>query len=262
MPASIGLAFLFSQPPEFHAEVTPSELVIHSHNLTIPYRDIRRLWFGGRDARAIYVTHERGVLRIPRTLGVSLYDLYGFLCKMQPPQPLPEVNASIRAYFHIQLHTFGLDRVWAHNARSSGYESEGRRSKFVGLALVITVVLWCISAALLQEGGWAGAGMLLALFALLGFLLRGSLVAVGRGVKHWRESSLVIGPAGLALVQGDLQGELRWKELRDVKLKDRGSAGRRRIEMRVEGAQIHVMDLYDSPIGEIHRQIVHYWTAG
>jgi hypothetical protein len=103
---------------------------------------------------------------------------------------------------------------------------------------------------------------LLALIALLGYALRGSLLTVGRGIKNWRESSLVVSPAGLALAQGDLKGELRWKELRKVKLRERGTTGQRRIEMRVEGAQIDIMDLYDSPISEIHRQIMHYWEAG
>ncbi len=104
--------------------------------------------------------------------------------------------------------------------------------------------------------------MLLALVALLAYVLRGSIATAGRGIKNWREASLVIGPAGLALSQGDLTGELRWKELRDVKFKDKAATGQRRIELRVEGAQINIMDLYDSPMNEIHRQITQYWNAG
>jgi hypothetical protein len=262
LPATIGIAFLFSQPPEFHAEVTSSELVVHSHGLTIPYGDIRRVWYAGRGAQAVYLTHARGVLRIPQASGMSAFDIYAFLCRMQTPQPPPDVHPTIRSYLHTQMHTFGMDRVWAHNARANTRESEGRRSKLVGFALLATVVLWFIAAAALQEGGWAGAALLLALIALLGYALRGSLLTVGRGIKNWRESSLVVSPAGLALAQGDLKGELRWKELRNVKLRERGTTGQRRIEMRVEGAQINIMDLYDSPISEIHRQIMHYWEAG
>ncbi len=134
LPAAVGVAFLFSNPPDFYAEVTPSELIVHSHQQTIPYREIRRVWYPGSNARAVYVQHSRGVLRIPRTFKASAAQIHAFLCSVQPPAPPPDVHPTIRHYYQTQLHTFGMDRVWAHNARLEYLEYENRRSKLVGWA--------------------------------------------------------------------------------------------------------------------------------
>ena len=79
-------------------------------------------------------------------------------------------------------------------------------------------------------------------------------------------SSLVLSPVGLALVQGDLQGELRWEQLRDVQLVSKprffqmGQENvRTGIWLRVEGAQIVIADIYDRPLPIIFERIKAYW---
>jgi hypothetical protein len=262
LPALMGVACLLTQEPEFHAEVTPRELIVHSLNQVVSYPEIKELWYAGGDARAVYVTHSRGLLRIPRTSKFSASEIYTFLTQMLPRKLVPQINPAISNYFQSHLRTFGADRVWAHTARTKKYDTDGRRRSFVGYAIFATVILWCIGAAVLQEPGWAGVAILGGIIALLVYVLQGSLSSLGRGIKNWRDSSLVVSPAGLALAQGDLKGELRWKEIRSLRLKDKGPVGRRRIEVRVEGALITIFDFYDSPISEIHRQIERYWTAG
>ena len=80
--------------------------------------------------------------------------------------------------------------------------------------------------------------------------------------KH-RDSCLVIGPAGIALTQGDLFGELRWAEVRTAKLVLPSSQSRRRrIRLQVEGAHVEVLDLYNGPLDEIFNRIDQYWRAG
>jgi hypothetical protein len=262
LPAAIGIAFLLSQEPDFYAELTPQGLIVSSLNRTILYSEIREIWFAGANARAVYVVHGQGVLRIPNTVRFSAAEIYAFLVELLPCRLNKQVHSAISNYYQSHLQTFGEDRVWAHNARARSYATDGRRRTLVGWAIFATVVLWCIAAAALQQPGWAGVGVLMGLVTLLLYVLQGSLSKVGRGVKRWQQSSLVIGPAGLALVQGDLTGELRWREVRSIRLRDRGPAGRRRIELRVEGAQINIFDFYDSPISEIHRQIETYWQKG
>jgi hypothetical protein len=104
-------------------------------------------------------------------------------------------------------------------------------------------------------GGW---------FALLAWLLGNGKP---RSIKRWRQASLVISPQGLALVQGDMQGELRWDEVRDVRIRRRdrssfelssGTAGPG-ILLRVEGATVSIADLYDRPLVIIHQNILQYW---
>jgi hypothetical protein len=85
-------------------------------------------------------------------------------------------------------------------------------------------------------------------------------------MRNWREASLVIGPLGLAVVQGDLKGEMRWGELRQLHMKaPRFAAYANRmklgpgIRLVVEGATIVIADLYDRPLRVIHQRIMDYW---
>jgi hypothetical protein len=114
--------------------------------------------------------------------------------------------------------------------------------------------------------GWGGGGVVLcvlgALFYFL-FWLQGRKLFGPRG---WEQSSLVVGPEGLALVQGHLKGELRWDELRDVQMwsKPRGfqlsqADSYPGIALSVEGARIVIADIYDRPLYFIRDCIKRYW---
>jgi hypothetical protein len=78
----------------------------------------------------------------------------------------------------------------------------------------------------------------------------------------------VICPDGLALVQGDLTGELRWDEVRDVKMPT-ARAGLQMssgipgpaIVLKVAGAAIPILDVYDRPLPVIHQLLSHYWKG-
>jgi hypothetical protein len=85
--------------------------------------------------------------------------------------------------------------------------------------------------------------------------------AAGAGKR--RRSGLVIAPDGLALLQGDLSGEMRWEELRDVKLAERAGPNSTApgIVLQVKGAAITITDVYDRPVALIHQQICHYWRG-
>ena len=53
------------------------------------------------------------------------------------------------------------------------------------------------------------------LFALLFWLIARQVS--GANIKGWTKASLVISPLGLALVQGDMKGEMHWDELESLK---------------------------------------------
>jgi len=100
-------------------------------------------------------------------------------------------------------------------------------------------------------------------FFSLVFWLIGRPSRVGPAPRARRRPGLVIAPDGLALVQGDLSGELGWEELRDVKLMQRagpnGTAPA--VVLHVKGAIITIADVYDRPVALIHQQICHYWRG-
>jgi hypothetical protein len=72
---------------------------------------------------------------------------------------------------------------------------------------------------------------------------------------------LVISPIGIALAQGELIGEMRWSELRNVRQRN-NFLNRAVIDLHVEGAKVEILDVYDTPLVEIRRQIEQYWRAG
>src|SRR5262249_38740617 len=90
-----------------------------------------------------------------------------------------------------------------------------------------------------------------------------------RRLRNWQDSGLVIGPIGLALVQGATRGELRWDELRKIQYpnkpqffthsySDRNLYG---IGLVVEGATIVIADVYDKPLEVIHRRLLALWEG-
>ena len=64
-----------------------------------------------------------------------------------------------------------------------------------------------------------------------------------------RHSEMIITPSGLALVQGDLQGELTWAEVLTAKKYGNG------LRLKVAGAEIIIQNVYQWPLEYALRQI-------
>ena len=90
-----------------------------------------------------------------------------------------------------------------------------------------------------------------------------------RGIKNSDGSSLIISPQGLALVQGNVAGELLWREVRGLKRRAREririSAADTRVapglHLDVGGAAIWIADIYDQPLDVIEKRIRQYWLG-
>jgi hypothetical protein len=117
---------------------------------------------------------------------------------------------------------------------------------------------------------WCVYGGVLGLICLAGALMSGkSSRFVKKVVPRWEESSLVISPAGIALIQGDLRGEMRWDELRDVRLGGGKSnfglgdanqtAWLPSIQLVVAGAVVRIFDVYDRPLVTIAKIVRTLW---
>ena len=72
----------------------------------------------------------------------------------------------------------------------------------------------------------------------------------------------------VGIVQGDMKGELRWDELRDIRYSGRPSfftgfavsyADLQGIKLKVAGATIVIADVYDRPLSLIHERLLGYW---
>jgi hypothetical protein len=130
---------------------------------------------------------------------------------------------------------------------------------------MLTGVAWsAIGFSDFVDTGWGAAGILC---ILLGAALYASSLAeiqpAGLTTKNWKDASLVIGPQGMAMVQGDIQGEVRWPEVLEIRFpaKPRGFLFAYQnalpgILLRVKGANILIADIYDRPLYVIHNRIL------
>lgn len=277
LPAAIAVALLASREPNFSAEFSEVGLEVDTPNgpRTVPYETIERVWTRkrkidpetpGPEAYAIGVGHQWGAVIIPRKIDVPSDDVYRFLHDQVPTGGTEAVNEELAEYLAEQVAEFGPDRVRSYRASPRRVRGDRRRWRAVSLAVVLVGIAWIVFGSMGPKGreGWIAAGAVMLFYS--GVAYGASFAAPGRLFKGWQDSSLVVGPLGLALVQGDVRGEMKWDELRDVRLTDTRSfrlasshAAGRGVLLKVEGATILVPDIYDRPIYKIYEVVSEYW---
>jgi hypothetical protein len=269
----VGAGCWWSSPRPFRAKVTDIGLDLESPPGVLRYADIEMVQSERDDARErcdkICVFHAHGALQLPANIDVDREDLHAFLMSRLERDRQWTGPECLASFLTEQRAAFGNDRVWAYRARAALQAPRSRRRiRAVLLAMMVTGLIWSIAGAMLREGGWFGAGfggvMLFGLF-LLATWVQPRAVA---GIKNWRQAGLVISPLGIALAQGDIQGQLRWNELRDLRLKNgRGSFllsshyAVKGIRLKLDGAEVIIADIYNAPLTTIHQQIVRYWRG-
>ena len=117
---------------------------------------------------------------------------------------------------------------------------------------------------------WMGFGVALGVISLMCLLTSMQTSRyIASAVPRWQESSLLISPSGIAMIQGNMRGHMRWDELRDIRM----GTGRSRssfvlsnqpgllpaIRLEVAGATILVFDIYDRPLATIAKVIRQLW---
>ncbi len=282
LPWLSALLLARAREKPFVARFADDALEVDEPPTTVRYADLEGLlapnrpsnpYKTGRRSYPIQVVHREGILHIPARLNVPSDEVYGFFYGRFSPSGSRNVPTALKGYLARSERVHGAERVWTYAAR--GYLGRGAQPKRLQaffLALLLSGIAWLIWGTLRGEADWIGgaaaATLLGALFTLLLWLFgRQTSRAAGR---KWRQSGLVISPDGLAMVQNDLVGELRWDELRDAKLRKGSqwqtnqnmadqSATIANILLKVEGADIIIADVYDRPIALIHQNLYHCW---
>jgi hypothetical protein len=276
-------ALWLTRPRPFRARLAEAALEVDEPPLSIPYADFQGLLAPRRPANPfkagprsypMQVIHAGGVLRIPARLEVPSDEVFGFLYRTFSPGGSRDVPRALADYLRRKEWEFGPDRVWSYKARAHLGLGDGyHRAAAFFLAFALSGALWVVWGVARREEGWVGGGIAAllvgALLALLFWLASGRPQGMPR-IRRWRESGLVVTPEGLALVQGDLTGELTWREVKDVTLRRgmasfqysfEGHGSHKGIVLEVEGALIVIADLYDRPLSLIHQQIHYYWRG-
>ncbi len=279
LPLAIGIGAWLGGERHFGAEVMPEGLRLDSGQ-TIRFDQMRELVPIDLEQRvrsrgaayAMVLKHAGGTLRIPNRLNVSSQEFADFLATRLPPPEPRTVNPQLNDYLIRQAATFGAEQVWHFAARRDLRKYSNRRKAVaVWLAIALTGVAWLVAAGSLRRDKheWMGIGVTLAVFGFtFGVALSFPQRSVPAGLKNWQASSLIVGPLGLALVQGPMVGEMRWKELRDIKPRYKRTAFgvdasqmHAGIFLRVEGAEIWIADIYDQPLDVIERRIRQFWRG-
>jgi hypothetical protein len=247
---------------------------------TLVYHEIVEIFAPERGDRPgknfpIHLLCERSYSTIPASVRADSETLYRFL-RTQPlgERAISAVPPVLRDFLKQQLTVHGPEDIYIYQPRLS---LRSTRRAGIGEWLCLSLVpaglaLIVIDIALGQRAG--GIGTLLGIpvvfigvLVYLGAVLRRKLSRPT--VKNWQQAALIIGPDGLALVQGDLTGELRWRELQhmaatsgmssfsltavDSKSKIPG------IALVVAGATITIADIYHWPIAHAQRRIEEHW---
>ncbi|HEY7422643.1 MAG TPA: hypothetical protein VH682_00150 [Gemmataceae bacterium] len=264
----------------FTARFTETTLEVDEPPVEVPYANLQGLLAPRRPANPfkagprsyrIQVIHTDGVLRIPARLNVPSDEVFSFLYRQFSPSGSRDVPATLVDFLRRKEREFGREHTWTYQARAHrGQTKSHPRLMAFFLALLVAGGGWLAWGIVRGQGGWIAGGIFgLVWGGLFSFLFWLSGRQSLAGVRKGRQAGLVIAPDGLALAQGDMVGQLRWDEVRDVKLGKSAASFQftmsaqslRGIVIKVEGAAIVIVDVYDRPLALIYQNICHYWRG-
>jgi hypothetical protein len=276
LPLALAGAFwLLAQERPFAARFREDGLEIESARTPsfVPYSSIQNIKVGGRfvdpakfrkSSCALAVLHEGGVLRIPARLNYQSHEVLLILAERVPGGGGRDVNPVLAEYLKRQEHYFGPESVATFRAASRRYTGARRGYRACCSGLMAAGAVWSfLGLAGYSDTAWGFAGILCVVFGGLFYAATFADATAAGPTKNWKNASLVIGHEGMAMVQGDIQGEVRWPELREIRWNEKPSsfkfATRSAIPgilLGVKGANIVIADIYDRPLYVIYNRIL------
>jgi hypothetical protein len=273
--ALAGSIWLFGQERPFTATIREEWLEIESDTETtrVPYRGIQNIKAGGRLADPaefgksscpIAVLHSEGVLRIPSRLNFPSHEVYRYLASRVPDCGGRDVNPVLADYLERQERRSGPESVATFRGASRRLSGAWRGYRAFCIGLVVGGAAWVgVGFSGYVETEWGAAGIVCGLLGAILYAAAFAQLTPAVPIKHWKKASLVIGPEGMAMVQGDIQGEVRWPELLEIRFNARprgfslaGPSAFPGILLRVKGASIVIADIYDRPLCVIYNRIL------
>jgi len=276
---------LLSRPRRLVLELTETTLEVRSLGMSIPLQDIESLSASGRPANPfqkgrthypIDVGYPSGVLRIPARLNVPSDQVYLFLfqhlAREEARKGLREAPPLLQDYLKYQERRHGRERVHLYRGRKKSISRAPRGIWVMVQTMIATGLIWGVLALLFtgkrwEMAPWGAFGVVLIVFgAVIGIV---AYVAQFMPRHRLHGSCVILCPDGLALIQGQLQGQLRWPELKKVKLRHashwhftltRQPTGQG-VLLQVEGATMFIADIYDRPVSVIYQQLCFYWRG-
>jgi hypothetical protein len=287
LPWMLATGMYFSRPSGFRGELTETGLIAGDSTREIAFENIHALTLAGKPqdpdderlkAGPLIVIHKHGILEIPANSIPPVQDLYRALLTCVPNSGSRIAHVDLFPHMHNEEELFGADRVHTFNVRATlGRKPSKRRSKISACLTMLCGLIWILIAALAASGKhqndltpWIISGFIIMMVGLLFFLI---LVSRDRYPIAWNEklrsSCLIASPSGIALIQGDLKGLLRWEELQNVSIVKRPQflavsakyQNLGNLQLTISGAEIQIFDIYDRPLPLIKKVICRYWKG-
>ena len=267
LPIAIAIALWRASGQRFWATIREDNIELFDMQSRIPFGELVSVSLSGKGKkRRVVIESQDGVIHVPDDVDVSLTELCDFLKQRVPPQPESDPHPDMANYHAEQVETFGDDRVWIFRSRESNRPTLYRRihcGPYVAFAVMIAGILWCFAPLIIHEKdatGWIGGGVILGLLGFLFWIILRQTCAARKVPRKMRDACLIISPLGIAMIQGDVRGKLRWDEIRQIKGKGESkgvqltnaSAG---LHLLVEGSRIVVMNIYDASLATIEEII-------
>ena len=247
--------------------------VVESHGLvlldggqTVPYESIREVTVNGVDwcpaasskvTSPILIHHERGVLKLPPRLSIPAESFRQLLRDKAPAPEMRECPAALEGFYAENVVKFGPEKVTLVLGRRRFHPMSRWHWLFsIAAAAVLSGACWVAVTALLakwfpnpdQADSWGIAGMCAIIVGAPFWMLAAwSSTANGKSRHLAKNSGIVVSPSGMAMVQGHLQGVMRWEEVRKVHHVPGGSS----ITLTVPGATLMIMNIYARSLDEI-----------
>ena len=250
MPASVAFALWFGRTKAVLLTFDRDGLVPVGSGQLVRYDAMRALAVDGSRMRSdipagnrssLEIHHDFKVLIIPANSSPPLADVRRYLESKFPVRPELPINPLLADYVAEQLAKFGDEKILVVRARELFPKFDNRRrGKSICLALMLTgfvwLVLWLAVGPFSAPRGenyevWFALGSVTIIGSFFAFLYFRSRVYIQQQFVAFPNSCLVIGPVGLAMVQGDVYGALRWDEL--IKIATRAKSFQRSAKMRI-----------------------------
>jgi hypothetical protein len=203
------------------------------------------------------IIHRGGVLRVPAQLDKSSKAVFRFLEEHLAVDGLIGPPSALRPYLMKSEDEFGKEHVRSYRALPNTKPIGGSTRFAVSLALVLVGIIWFFVGEFVagEYENWAPGGVFLSGCSLI--------AAIAFGIPYFREpqhgrsldGGLIVTPAGYALQQQGMLGEMSWDEVTDIEYR----YGSRRVRIVFDGGHLFLRDDYDRKLRSIYNRILDCW---
>lgn len=266
-PLILGLVLWLTREKPLCFDIESEGLLIHHPQAAIPFSDIKGVRVLGKaTARQfpIEVTHAFGKLVIPSAIPAGSRCLYRFLSEAAGLPTGEALPKGLDEYRVRQGAKFGEEKILVCQL-SNALINKGRRPRvwMSWFSLVLIGAIWCYFGQ--EQQGKLNTMFTLwgVIFVVVGFVIgKFMLAGVTIQLRHLpKPGGLVVSPVGFALIDGPLQGELKWGEVQGMKLRRASGFDKDlyRIDVSVAGSTIQLRDIYQFTVQEIYQQMETMW---